>query len=41
MMMDYYPGIRVIINDGKELRTAGVEELLPFAYVNTLAKPAK
>jgi len=41
MMMDYYPGIRVIINDGKELRTAGVEELLPFAYVNTLAKPPK
>jgi hypothetical protein len=41
MMMDYYPDIRVIVNDGKELRTAGLEELLPFAFVNTLVKPPK
>ncbi|KAK2589772.1 hypothetical protein QQS21_012543 [Conoideocrella luteorostrata] len=36
MMLDYYPDMRVIIKDGDELKTVGMEELLPFAYVNTL-----
>jgi cytidine deaminase len=30
-MWDYYPGIRVIVKDGEDLRTAGLQELLPFA----------
>lgn len=34
MMFDYYPDIQVIIKDGEELRTASMQELLPFAYVN-------
>jgi cytidine deaminase len=33
-MFDWYPHIKVIIKDGNELRTATVDELLPFAYVS-------
>ena len=34
MMLDYYPGIRVIVRDlAGELVTVGMEELLPYAYV--------
>ena len=34
MMLDYYPGIRVIVrNPAGELVTVGMEELLPYAYV--------
>jgi len=33
-MLDYYPGIRVIVRDlAGELVTVGMEELLPYAYV--------
>ncbi|TVY92699.1 Blasticidin-S deaminase, partial [Lachnellula willkommii] len=46
MMFDYYPEIRVIVkDDGGELRTVGVKELLPFAYdikgVRKAGDPAK
>lgn len=36
MMFDYYPDIQVIINDGEELRTVGIPELLPFGYVSRM-----
>ena len=39
-MFDYYPDIKVIITDGKELRVAGVDELIPFAYVSGFVKGA-
>ena len=32
--------IKVIITDGKELRVAGVDELIPFAYVSGFVKGA-
>jgi cytidine deaminase len=34
LMFDYYPDIKVIIKDGEGLRTATVDELLPFGYVS-------
>ncbi|KAH7389098.1 blasticidin resistance protein [Cadophora sp. MPI-SDFR-AT-0126] len=34
MMLDYYPGIRVIVRDpAGEVVTVGMDELLPYAYV--------
>jgi hypothetical protein len=33
-MFDQYPDLKVIIRDGEGLRTATVDELLPFAYVS-------
>lgn len=40
MMLDYYPGIRVIVkNQAGEYATVGIDELLPYAYVTTM-KPA-
>ncbi|KAL5315093.1 hypothetical protein ACEPPN_017744 [Leptodophora sp. 'Broadleaf-Isolate-01'] len=36
MMLDYYPGIRVIVlNEAGELVTVGIDELLPYAYIVT------
>jgi len=36
MLMDYYPGIEVIVLDeAGELRLVEMKELLPFAYVNS------
>lgn len=40
MMSDYYPDIQVIVKDGQELKTAGIPELLPFAYVPVTRKLA-
>jgi cytidine deaminase len=40
LMFDYYPDIKVIVKDGEELRTASVEELLPFAYVSSFSTKA-
>jgi len=42
MMADYYPDIKVIIKDDEgELRTVGVRELLPFAFVSSIWKVQK
>lgn len=51
MMMDYYPGIRVVVRigggsggeeeEGEELRIVGLEELLPWAYVPVAMKTAR
>ena len=40
LLFDYFPDIQVIINDGEELRTAGVPELLPFGYVSRMFRRA-
>lgn len=36
MMLDYYPEIRVIVRVGEDLKTVGMDELLPFPYLNVL-----
>ena len=43
MMFDYYPEMRVIVNDveGQGLKTVGVRELLPYAYVVAYKSPKK
>lgn len=33
LLLDYHPGIEVIVQDGGDLITASMAELLPFAYV--------
>ncbi|CZR54866.1 related to cytidine deaminase [Phialocephala subalpina] len=32
VMWDMHPWIRVIVQDGEEMKTVGMEELLPYAY---------
>jgi len=32
-LLDYHPGIRVIVRDGEGCRIVGLEELLPYPYV--------
>lgn len=32
IMWDMHPWIRVVVKDGEELKTVGMEELLPYAY---------
>lgn len=32
VMWDMHPWIRVVVKDGEELKTVGMEELLPYAY---------
>lgn len=33
LLLDYHPGIRVIVRDGEECKVVGLEELLPYSYV--------
>jgi len=33
LLLDYHPGIRVIVRDGEERRVVGLQELLPYSYV--------
>jgi cytidine deaminase len=33
LLLDYHPGIGVVVGDGEECRVVGVEELLPYSYV--------
>ncbi|THC97532.1 hypothetical protein EYZ11_003012 [Aspergillus tanneri] len=33
ILLDLHPGVKVIVQDGEEKRTAGMKELLPWGYV--------